>query len=136
MNDVLFRGLFKRLMARGLDPITAGELAAANYPSKKNQPTRPPMVSTKAVNAITEQFVDHRTLTPRQVWEQVWGMTPEQYFGIEFGSDQEVAETPGASYKADWYPDPTKRFEFRYWDGSQWTNDVSSHGRTYQDPVH
>ena len=29
----------------------------------------------------------------------------------------------------NWYPDPSGRHELRYWDGQQWTEHVSSHGR-------
>jgi uncharacterized protein YxjI len=39
-----------------------------------------------------------------------------------------------ASHPADWYPDPFGRHEHRYWDGSQWTEHVSSHGRQAVDP--
>jgi uncharacterized protein YxjI len=35
---------------------------------------------------------------------------------------------------ADWYPDPIGRHELRYWDGTQWTEHVSSHGRQSVDP--
>lgn len=35
---------------------------------------------------------------------------------------------------ANWYPDPLGRHELRYWDGSQWTEHVSSHGRQAVDP--
>ena len=35
---------------------------------------------------------------------------------------------------ASWYPDPLGRHELRYWDGSQWTEHVSSHGRQSVDP--
>ncbi|HEV7865176.1 MAG TPA: phospholipid scramblase-related protein [Acidimicrobiia bacterium] len=38
------------------------------------------------------------------------------------------------SQPADWYPDPSGRHEHRYWDGSQWTEHVSSHGRQSTDP--
>ena len=34
----------------------------------------------------------------------------------------------------DWYPDPFGRHELRYWDGSQWTEHVASHGRQSTDP--
>ena len=34
-----------------------------------------------------------------------------------------------------WQPDPTARHEYRYWDGSQWTDDVSDGGVTATDPV-
>ena len=30
---------------------------------------------------------------------------------------------------AGWYPDPYRRFEFRYFNGQRWTNDVSANGR-------
>ncbi|MET0727235.1 MAG: phospholipid scramblase-related protein [Acidimicrobiales bacterium] len=35
---------------------------------------------------------------------------------------------------ANWYPDPMGRHELRYWDGVQWTEHVSSHGRQSVDP--
>ncbi|HEY0398587.1 MAG TPA: DUF2510 domain-containing protein, partial [Acidimicrobiia bacterium] len=41
---------------------------------------------------------------------------------------------PPMSQPADWYPDPAGRHEHRYWDGSRWTEHVSSHGRQSVDP--
>ena len=35
----------------------------------------------------------------------------------------------------DWYPDPMGRHEYRYWDGTTWTDHVASHGRQSTDPV-
>ena len=35
---------------------------------------------------------------------------------------------------AGWHPDPLGRHEHRYWDGSQWTEHVSSHGKQSVDP--
>jgi hypothetical protein len=35
----------------------------------------------------------------------------------------------------NWYPDPTSRHELRYWDGSRWTEHVSSAGVGGTDPV-
>lgn len=34
-----------------------------------------------------------------------------------------------------WNPDPTGRHEYRYWDGSSWTDDVSDQGVTAVDPL-
>jgi len=42
---------------------------------------------------------------------------------------QPVVQTPAA-----WYPDPSGRYEMRYWDGSQWTEHVSRGGVQYTDP--
>lgn len=40
-----------------------------------------------------------------------------------------------SSHPADWYPDPMERFELRYWNGADWTEHVSTQGRTSVDPV-
>ena len=34
-----------------------------------------------------------------------------------------------------WYPDPTARFDHRYWDGTMWTDHVSRGGQMVSDPV-
>ena len=46
------------------------------------------------------------------------------------------APAPAASdaVPAGWYPDPSGRFELRYWDGSRWTEHVSRAGQQYTDP--
>lgn len=36
---------------------------------------------------------------------------------------------------ANWYPDPTKRHQLRYWDGSAWTAHVSDNGVQGTDPL-
>jgi Protein of unknown function (DUF2510) len=43
------------------------------------------------------------------------------------------AETPNKA--GAWYSDPTRRYESRWWDGSRWTQHVSTKGRTMTDPV-
>ena len=40
-------------------------------------------------------------------------------------------QTPAAA----WYPDPGGKHEHRYWDGSQWTDNVADHGRQSVDPL-
>ena len=34
-----------------------------------------------------------------------------------------------------WYPDPTGRYEARYWDGLKWTGHISHYGATGNDPI-
>ncbi|MCB0977529.1 MAG: DUF2510 domain-containing protein, partial [Acidimicrobiales bacterium] len=38
-------------------------------------------------------------------------------------------------HSPNWYPDPMGRHEYRWFDGTQWTDQVSSHGRQSTDPV-
>lgn len=40
-----------------------------------------------------------------------------------------------SSAPANWYPDPTRRHEYRYYDGSAWTEHVSDGGITGVDPL-
>ncbi len=35
---------------------------------------------------------------------------------------------------ADWYADPSGRFELRYWNGTAWTEHVARAGQQYTDP--
>jgi len=46
------------------------------------------------------------------------------------------APAPAAapSIPPGWYPDPSSRFELRYWDGSAWTEHVARAGQMYTDP--
>lgn len=53
------------------------------------------------------------------------------------GRDVEpVAATNTAHPPADWHPDPFGRWQLRYWDGTRWTEHVSSGGTTSIDPPH
>lgn len=48
------------------------------------------------------------------------------------------APAPGPAAAAPagaWHPDPRGRHEFRYWDGSAWTDQVSDEGVVASDPV-
>jgi hypothetical protein len=46
---------------------------------------------------------------------------------------QSVSTAP-SGIVANWYPDPSRRFEVRWWDGSSWTPQAASGGRCYFDP--
>ena len=39
------------------------------------------------------------------------------------------------SAPANWYRDPTGRYNIRYWDGQQWTDQANSGGSNAVDPV-
>jgi hypothetical protein len=49
-----------------------------------------------------------------------------------FPSTTQAAPTSSAA-PAAWYPDPSKRFELRYWDGSEWTEHVARGGQQFTD---
>ncbi len=40
---------------------------------------------------------------------------------------------PASTYAAGWYPDPSGRFEFRWFNGTAWTGDVAADGRRFVD---
>lgn len=52
------------------------------------------------------------------------------------GSSSGLASEPQTpSSPARWAPDPSGRHEYRYWDGNEWTGDVSDGGHTSHDPL-
>jgi len=48
---------------------------------------------------------------------------------------QEAARVTPSRRIAGWYPDPTARFDHRYWDGLAWTDHASRHGEALVDPL-
>jgi len=44
-----------------------------------------------------------------------------------------TATAGSAGAPAAWYPDPSKRFELRYWDGAEWTEHVARGGQQFTD---
>ena len=45
------------------------------------------------------------------------------------------ASTGNPEIPAKWYPDPSKRYELRYWNGTAWTEHVATGGKQSTDPV-
>lgn len=46
-----------------------------------------------------------------------------------------VSDAQTESPTAEWYPDPTRRYQFRWWDGSRWTHRVATNRREMSDPI-
>ena len=56
--------------------------------------------------------------------------------GVASNTETPLATTTTASTAAApaaWYPDPSKRFELRYWDGTEWTEHVARGGQQFTD---
>lgn len=58
--------------------------------------------------------------------------TPEPASPAPAPAAAPVAAAPAVP--ANWYADPSGRYELRYWDGSNWTEHVSRAGQVYTDP--
>lgn len=62
-------------------------------------------------------------------------ITPEATDGwASTGATVASSPTTTPAVPADWYKDPSGRFEYRYWDGSKWTDNVSRAGVAHKDP--
>ncbi len=93
--------------------INAGTInTTATAPSPANPtPTSPTPVSQPAATAASSKPVTYGTTT------------------TSTASSVGDAVAPAA-----WYPDPSGRFELRYWNGSAWTEHVSRNGQQFTDP--
>ena len=50
------------------------------------------------------------------------------------GDGTTLTAEPVASVPPSWQPDPSGRFDFRYWGGDEWTEFVSKGGEQSTDP--
>jgi len=42
---------------------------------------------------------------------------------------------PPRAHPPAWLPDPTSHYQFRYWDGEQWTDHAATDGTVAHDPL-
>ncbi len=61
------------------------------------------------------------------------GNSPSQYLATATTQVTDAVASPSASAPANWYPDPSGRFELRYWNGEKWTEHVSTGGQQSTD---
>lgn len=45
-----------------------------------------------------------------------------------------ATNAPSADVPANWYKDPSGRYELRYWNGTTWTEHVATGGKQFTDP--
>lgn len=55
--------------------------------------------------------------------------------GMQITAEVAGTQASAAASPAAWHPDPHQRHELRYWDGTRWTEHVSSNGATSTDPM-
>jgi hypothetical protein len=95
--------------------------------------SRAKSASTPAINVISTGNV-----TPTVNTSSSASVSPtptpasEQNGWAAVGSTTVTTTTP--SVPADWYKDPAGRYEYRYWDGTKWTEHVSRGGVKFTDP--
>ena len=67
------------------------------------------------------------------------GPLPDQPAPVSTPPSAAPAGAPASSgtpeIPAKWYPDPSKRYELRYWNGTAWTEHVATGGKQSTDPV-
>jgi Protein of unknown function (DUF2510) len=125
------------------DPVTEVVPEAVDTWTPEPEPEPEP------VAVVTPPVIDTPTIAPVQE-PAGWGTadvtptpepapTPEPtpVSPIEVSAPQvavPVNPAPVVTTPAGWYPDPSGRFEMRYWDGTAWTEHVSRQGQQFTDP--
>lgn len=74
-----------RLTKEEWPELRAAFVALANYPGLDEHLDDHflPIVAHREAWVLTEQCIDHGQATPAQLWLQLYGQTPEEFFGSE-----------------------------------------------------
>ena len=70
-KGVMRRGLHGRLVAKGVNPVLAFELANIVYPGSDPTVSKPPIVVAKEASRIVEDFLDRGTITEQQMSDRM-----------------------------------------------------------------
>ncbi|MFM8529525.1 MAG: DUF2510 domain-containing protein [Ilumatobacteraceae bacterium] len=113
-----------------VDPVAeAGGWAAST--------TASPVGSSATVSPVASPVPAASTAAPTQVMPAV---EPVVQQNVQQQVQQQVQQPAQATIPAtpavpaDWYKDPSGRFELRYWNGTKWTEHVARGGKQFVDP--
>ena len=112
----------------GLGSIFGNDAAAADVADPAVEEATP---TVEAVAPVIETVAPAVAEVPAAVEPTGWG-SAQTTVGTPVVPTP--APAPVVTTPAGWYPDPSGRFEMRYWDGSAWTEHVSRQGQQFTDP--
>jgi Protein of unknown function (DUF2510) len=101
-------------------------------------PSRPIVHYLPSYGMPTDQqkFAQPHQPTPGSMPGGPLGSTPPpQYTYSQPASAPSPAPAPATMVAAGWMTDPARRYELRYWDGTRWTENVSTGGNQFVDPI-
>jgi Protein of unknown function (DUF2510) len=114
----------------GIGSIFGNDTPAADVDSPAVEAVTPPV---EAVTPVIETVAPVAVEVPAAVEPSGWG-SAQTTVGTPVVPTPAPAPAPVVTTPAGWYPDPSGRFEMRYWDGSAWTEHVSRQGQQFTDP--
>jgi hypothetical protein len=114
----------------GLGSIFGQDAPAAEVAAPAVEAVAP---SVEAIVPAVEAVAPVVAEVPAAVEPTGWG-SAQTTVGTPIAPVPAPAPAPVVTTPAGWYPDPSGRFEMRYWDGSAWTEHVSRQGQQFTDP--
>jgi hypothetical protein len=114
----------------GLGSIFGQDAPAAEVAAPAVEAVAP---SVEAIVPAVEAVAPVVAEVPAAVEPTGWG-SAQTTVGTPVAPVPAPAPAPVVTTPAGWYPDPSGRFEMRYWDGSAWTEHVSRQGQQFTDP--
>jgi Protein of unknown function (DUF2510) len=114
----------------GIGSIFGNDTPAADVDVPAVEAVTPPV---EAVAPVIETVAPVAVEVPAAVEPSGWG-SAQTTVGTPVVPTPAPAPAPVVTTPAGWYPDPSGRFEMRYWDGSAWTEHVSRQGQQFPDP--
>lgn len=112
----------------------AGAVDTAPYPTASASAGAP--AETHAPQAAPQATQPSAQPSVQSLWQTATG-TPSEGNGYAAATPQQTQPAQSGavpSVPANWYKDPSGRFEMRYWNGSAWTEHVATAGKQSIDP--
>jgi Protein of unknown function (DUF2510) len=114
----------------GLGSIFGNDAPAADVAAPAVEAVTP---VAEVVAPVIETVAPAVAEVPAAIEPTGWG-SAQTTVGTPVVPTPAPAPAPVVTTPAGWYPDPSGRFEMRYWDGSAWTEHVSRQGQQFTDP--
>jgi Holliday junction resolvasome RuvABC ATP-dependent DNA helicase subunit len=140
-ESVLIKWIELSILIYQLPPVTQGEEDALNSVVTVSKTLLESFnsqqldTSMETIGIIVNQLINGAEFQARQVYGLPSFLSSSELIQRNWSKiEGQAVVAPQNTVPANWYPDPSHRFEIRYWNGTAWTEHVATNGQQGIDP--